>query len=390
MHAARYSFLRLTCCFGLLTGTVVLAGPTRETPIDTDDTAYLRRQFHWYQSLPPQRQQQLRQLNEEFHQLDSEEQTRLTKVMQNYNIWISKLPEADRRRVLDASSGEQRLNVVAELKERDWLDSLPKATREELATLDGTARYQRMRELHAEEAEQRAKWEVAKLHWADVKNNKPLLPMFTVEGRALLEVFVGNLRQQLSDAERKSLDEARLAVDEHGNYLVYAMEIVRLSDLHPLLPCKEIGPKDYNSLPLETRMFLEKNDPLFRKKKGKEEELKTINRATGRWPEFAIEITKHAQKNNLTLPKPLGDCTKDRMPDDVVLFMNKTFEPMLKKLPGGSVQLLALQKAEGKWPDYPRTLMEIAKQQKIPVPGWTLPGPPDMWDKFRVKSKPKQ
>jgi hypothetical protein len=28
--------------------------------------------------------------------------------------------------------------------------------------------------------------------------------------------------------------------------------------------------------------------------------------------------------------------------------------------------------------------MDLAKKYKKPVPGWTLPGPPQVWDRFRA------
>ena len=37
----------------------------------------------------------------------------------------------------------------------------------------------------------------------------------------------------------------------------------------------------------------------------------------GRWPDFAVELTKFTQKHNLKLPVQLGDCYKKDMPPEV-------------------------------------------------------------------------
>ena len=105
-------------------------------------------------------------------------------------------------------------------------------------------------------------------------------------------------------------------------------------------------------------------------------------------PEFAIELSKYCQKNKLTLPVPLGDCRKDQMPAEVIQYLDKTLEPARRKTDAGKVDLETLQKAQGIWPDYPKLIVELAKKHKLPIPGWTLPGPPQIWDRVRA-GKPK-
>jgi hypothetical protein len=43
-----------------------------------------------------------------------------------------------------------------------------------------------------------------------------------------------------------------------------------------------------------------------------------------------------------------------------------------------------LQKAEGKWPEYPRTLLNLSRKHDLQVPGMTLPGPRDLWDRAKT------
>src|SRR3954452_13066285 len=103
----RRVWLTVAGCVVLVTTLLAADGP-----INPDDPAYLRRQYAWFQAQDPARQQQLRKLDADFRQLPPEDQARLTKVVQAYNAWLAKLPEADRQRVLGAGSAAERLDEV--------------------------------------------------------------------------------------------------------------------------------------------------------------------------------------------------------------------------------------------------------------------------------------
>lgn len=364
-----------------------------DAPFNADDPAYLRRQYVWFLAQEPARQQQLRKLHLDFLELGPEDQSRLTRIMQAYNAWLAHLSEADRERVLSAPSAAIRLEEVKRLREREWVESLPRVYRDEYARLEGDSRRQRVHEWRAEEAERREEWAVARRNLEQFQNGKPPA-MFLGDGRTQIDTFVGHLKENLTDFERRELEDAKTAADEFGNFFWYAREIVRLADQHPPLPGTKVGPKDWESLPAEVKAFLTKSDRHFNKKKGPifaGEELKEVRRAQGRWPDFGIELTKYCQKSGLKLPMPLGDCKKDQMPPEVVQYLDKTLEPLLKKSEAGRADLDALNKAQGNWPEYPRMILDLAKKYKQqPVPGWTLPGPPQAWDRLRTaKPRPK-
>ncbi|HKB01195.1 MAG TPA: hypothetical protein VKD90_03200 [Gemmataceae bacterium] len=348
--------------------------------MNPDDPAYLRRQYAWFQTLDPTRQQQLRKLHEDFLALDAQDQARLTRVMQSYNGWLAKLSDEDRRRVLAAPSAAARLEAVRQLRERDWVDTLPRPYREEYERLDEDARRPKVQEWRAEEAERREEWAVAVRHWSEFQSGKTP-GVFTGEA---LGAFVDHLRENLSDAERRELDDARIAFDD-GNYLGYAFVIIRMADRHPVLPGR-IGPKDFDSLPGSVKDYLVKHDPKhFRSPKGVipggDGDAKEVRRAQGRWPEFAVELTRYCQRKGLVLPDQLGDCRKDDMPAEVRDFVTRTLEPQLKRTEAGKTDLRTLEEAQGKWPEYPRLLVELAKKHKVPFPGWALPA---QWDRFRA------
>ena len=371
-----------TLLLGIVFG-LSMAMAAQESPLNPDDPEYLRRQHAWFQAQEASRQKQLRKLHAEFQELDPKSRDRYVQVMMQYNAWLARLPEADRQRVVTASSALARLEIVRQLRELDWVKTLPAPYRAEYAKLDGDARKQKVLEWRNEEAERDEEWALALRTWDQFVPGK-VPQMFLNDGRAQIEAYVLHLKENLLEHERKALDEARGNADDFGNFFGYALELVRLSDAHPILPGK-VGAKDFNSLPDSVREYLMKTDKHFRKRGAMlpGEELKELRRTQGRWPEFSIELTKYAQKNKLTLPVPLGDCRKDQMPAEIKLFLDKVLEPLLKRTDAGKADLKLLTNAEGTWPEYPRIIMELAKKHKLPVAGWTLPGQPQTWDRFR-------
>jgi hypothetical protein len=370
-------------CVCLLTCAFFLSAAAADGPVNPDDPAYLRRQYAWFRAQDPARQQQFRRLHAELTTLLPDEQARLTKVMQAYNAWLAKLPEADRQRVLAAPTAAERLEEIKRLRERDWVDGLPKVYRDEYARLDDEARRQKVQEWRAEEAERRDEWAIAQKHWNE---NVGRVPGPFANERAAIETFADHLRENLSATERKELNDARLAADEYGNFLGYAIAIARLSDQHPIFPWKTVGPREWRDLPEEVRRNLQASDKRFKNPK----KLAALP-GEGRWPEFAVEIAAACKKHDIKAP-PLGECRKGDMPPDVIEAINRLEKDLNpKKLdPGRAADLKALEEAQGKWPDYPKLVAELArKYNKGPLPGWTLPGPPQFWERLRAGRKGK-
>ena len=347
-----------------------------------DDPAYLHRQWAWFSAQTPARQQQLRDLDADFRHADAPARAKYTRVLQAYNAWLAKLPESDRRRVADAASAEQRLAIVMDLKEREWVESLPKAYRDEYAKANLKEKVLRVKEWKADEAARDEEWAVAQKNAVDPLAGR-LAKLFAGPDRKRVDDFIANLRPALTDSEWRALEDSRTTADDHGQYLGYAFDLARRANQHPLLPGR-VGPKTLGTVP-------EPNGALvihhFRAKKAgpaTADEIKELNKLSGRWPDFALELAKLCQKHSFKLPAPLGDCRKEQMPAEVIAFLNKTLEPKLRETDAGRAQLDAMKKAEGSWPDYPKAIMETARKHNLDIPGWTLPGPPEMWAKFRA------
>jgi hypothetical protein len=365
----RRTSVRMALSFCILTSAICMLAAA-DAPLNPDDPAYLRRQYAWFQAQDPARQAQLRKLHAEFQQVPPEEQARLTKVIQTYNAWLVKLPEADRRRLLAAPTPAERLDEVRKLREREWVDAQPRPYRDEYAALPEPARRDKVQEWRAEEADRREEWALAQKQWADNPTGKT--PAVLINDRQAVEAFVAHLRENLSEAERKALDEARTALDDFGAWFGYGFLIVRHAELHSIFPWAKVGPREWSELPDEWKRAFPR-DSLPRE----------VRRARGRWPDFAAELTAHARRNNLDLP-PLGETNKKQMPGEVTEFLDRALDRQLRQAgEGGKADRKLLADAEGRWPEYPRQIVDLARKYRQPIPGWTLPQP-QFWERLRA------
>ena len=81
-------------------------------------------------------------------------QQRLWGVLERYLLWLERLPETDRERVRGAPDKKHRLQIIKEIREREWVDRLPLRLRNELLTIEDTRkRAARVAEVRREERE---------------------------------------------------------------------------------------------------------------------------------------------------------------------------------------------------------------------------------------------
>lgn len=370
--------MRIACSTLLMASMI---GVSWATGGADDDVNYLRAQFKILQSLPPARQQQLRDLDRDLHALDAAAQDRLYKVMANYNYWLARLPADERRRIIEAATPDERLSLIQKVKDREWIETLPKAYRDKYANAEKGDRGRLLVMWREEQHERREEWQFVVRNWEDIKDERtPLAP--PLEVRKQLDAYSLNLESQMLPSDREKLRKARDNMQEERGMFQYFRALLELSDRYVLLPGPLDGPRHFDALPKADRDALEKADKLFFKKKNIPKELQGPQ---GRWPDFAIAVTDYAKQHGIVLPEPLGPNNKAAMPAEVRLFIDEKLEPVLQKT--DPVDLARLHKAERKWPDYPRTVMELAKQHKLVVPGWMIPGKADLWERYRTKPK---
>jgi hypothetical protein len=86
-----------------------------------------------------------------------------------------------------------------------------------------------------------------------------------------------------------------------------------------------------------------------------------------------------AAKKNFVLPHELWpwgySCLSTQMKEFVDKKLTKAMDNDDK---------LRMIRCEGKWPEYPIAIKEIARKHDLPVPWHTLPGLRDRWDRYRL------
>ena len=203
----------------------------------------------------------------------------------------------------------------------------------------------------------------------------------------------------MTHQERAQLARFVKQPPEEREWFKYIRVVVDLSDRHTLLPGPTDGPRTYDDLPKQVKENLERFHPKsFSKKENHPKRLQSVE---GRWPDYAIAIVDYARSQKRGAPLPenlLGPTNKSGMPPEVQVAIKKLEDQMkrIEKNDKGEAgeqavkDLKKLAESESKWPDYPKTVMELAKHYKIDVVSWMLPGGPEQWSRFRTNRQPKK
>lgn len=330
---------------------------------DPEHDARLQRDLKAFWALPPERRARLRKLDRELHQQDSATQQRLWGVLERYHDWLKRLPAADRRRIQAAADGRTRLRLVKEVREQEWIRRQPASVRQRLVGLSPS---QRSGEVARLRAEQRKRFRLAlEVPLKPPRIDKPTrLNEFPPEVRVFLRESLWHL---LTAEERRRLEQA-----DGTPWPRYARTLAELADKHPIPLPGAIGPVRLADLPAKLRERVH-NHPRW------EAQLK---RQEGKWPEFGVALLSPPGKKfpaptpgKLPWPKELKDFSP-------ALQAFVTTGPLGKKLTEADKK--DLKDAAGTWPLFPQTLLRLSKKHKLTLPGMTLPGPRDLWERARA------
>ena len=320
---------------------------------DPEHYARLKRDWRAFRSLPSEKQARIRRLDYDLHQEPPETQARLWRALERYAAWLERLPPDDLRRVQAADDPDERLRVIQEIREREWLARLPRAVRERIQNVPPAQRAAEIRKEREREQKRRQEWQRAL--------RRPL-PIRLTDFPPEVQAFVkDSLYPLLSDEEKQRLKNAE------GRWL-YGATLAELADRHPIVlpPSPTIGPVRYQDLPPQIqRRFLKVLDRA------------RLRDVEGKWPDFALYIAEVARSRNLPLP-PLGPCRPREFTPAVQQFLDRELLPKLDEK-----EKQRLKAAEGRWPDYPQLLLELARTHGLKVPGMALPGPREFWDNLR-------
>jgi hypothetical protein len=344
-----------------------------------------------FKSFPTARQQQLRTLDQQFHDLPLPERDHLGRVLETYAVWADRLADADRRELLSAPTPAARLDAVRRLREKTWRDALPAKTKDLLKrTQSSEERLEYVEKLRADERARAEEWAIARRQW-DTLHHPEKKPWPFSDPRLADEVteYVRTVfKADLARTEPKDFPiSCRLTRDEFlelkarhdaatkdGNWFWYGLYLHRLAGLHPYLPEPAQKPMiaDVSGLPpgVNKKAVL----PLDRRN------------TRGKWPEFVLEVADGLRRTGHPVPESLGPCRPEEFKPPVQQFLAESLFPKLTP-----ADKEALKKLEGKFPDYPRQVVEVATRYDESIPGVMLPGKPTLWARnYSLPSQPRK
>jgi outer membrane protein OmpA-like peptidoglycan-associated protein len=332
---------------------------------DPEHYARLLRDLRAFQALPTDRQERMRQFDRDLHEEDPDAQSRLWEVLERYSDWASRLQESDKRRIDATGDPAERLAVIKDLRQKEWIDRLPKTDRDAVLALPEPARSARLTALRKEERQRRLDWR----DWANGQKPRPDLgprpnrPARLAEFPPDVRTYVADqLTPMLTDEEKERWKRAA-----QGRWPRLADAILELSEKHPVLPPLPAGSiVKYDQLPMEVKKALPQD------RLQKQNQWGELQKKEGKWPQYALAVVDLMKQETRT--PPLGASRPAEFSADAREAINKLKDADQAKL----------RELEGRWPDYPLALLEIGRKNNLLIPGMSLPGPRELWDNVRT------
>jgi hypothetical protein len=334
---------------------------------DPEHWARLQQDLRAFAQLPAAQQERLRRLDRELYQLDPDQRKRLLRVLERYTLWLERLPAEDRAELEAARDTQERLARIRAIRQRQWLDRLPERTRAELERLPPEERSKRLVALVQREKRLQREWSRPRKVGPDQRQLKPArMEDFPPE----VQTFVrDHLLPQLSGEEKKQLSQAR------GQWPELPRLLVQMTERHLSLPPLPGHPiRRYADLPYGAMRLLGQREELE-----KQPAWKKVEQKEGKWPDFALACNEllraHVRTATSGSVPPLGASRPKEFAEPVQHFISKQLPAALSKEEAGRLHV-----AEGKWPEYPRLLLELAHKHQLHVPGMSLPDPRELWN----------
>jgi hypothetical protein len=328
----------------------------------------LRKNLTDFLQLPPERQEALRQLDRDIQAEDSVTSARLLRVLDRYVDWLNGLPEEDRHAVASADSNAERLQRIKQIRDREWVLRQPKAVGDQLVRLSPVEQATRIAQLRKAEADLHSQWDAAILYQDQFARLRSQSEKFA----DTLNFYIReSLEPVLTSDELEQLREVK---DRWPNF---EMKLVELADKHPTRLPGRVGIRTYDQLVEKYPRLPDDFKKLLKRRPA-------AQAAEGKWPAYAEVVLALANQRYVELPGPLGESRDREFAPLLRDFVKNELLPVLKP-----EEKTTLQKQEGKWPGYPRTLQHLARIHGLQVPGMGLPGPKDVWESFRRKSATK-
>ncbi len=112
-----------------------------------------------FQSLPADQQERMREIDRQLSAQDSRTRQKLMRALERYSAWLDRLPPADRKYIENAPNSKERLRRIREVRDKQWVQTQPKAVREEIMRARGKERQELIQKYRQEEKKRRQEWE---------------------------------------------------------------------------------------------------------------------------------------------------------------------------------------------------------------------------------------
>lgn len=353
-----------------------------------EQMARLRENIKQFSALPKDKQNSLVQLDHELHDWPAAKKDRYWAVLERYADWLEQLRQQDPaayKAIKDAPNADGRLVLIRDRRDQEWMQSQPRAQRKEYARLPAEERAAYAARLRQDERTRHQQWVVAQRFWKELEGPKKIeLPCRLSDFSDKVKSYVKDyLLPKLTDAEKQQLNAAE------GRWPDYPMALVEIAARRPSAlppPRVEESPRRFADLPEPIQKKL--TEP---KKAGKDTakaKLKKEYMQHDGSPYFASIVVEIAFKDlKIPFEHEYLACNYKSLLKPMREFVDSKLMPALKDHPADADKF---QKAEGKWPDYPKTIQELAQKYNLQPPWHILPEPEKWnWDRYRyLKRRP--
>ena len=328
----------------------------------------LLKNYESFQALPQEKQKALKELDGAIYQLiksydsfqtlgkekqialkktagksDSQEAGRLLEVFQKFGEWYEALDLKEKDRLAKASYPDERIAEIKKILTSQWISRLPKVDSDALLKLDEPMRAIQIVKMKKEE-------QVRVAQSFDKKKKVGLYSEETLK-------FITQIKQQLSSEQLEKLGKLE------GKKGAFVKMILDFAEDNPPLPLNKMGVKYLSSkdLPPEVSARLKtlKQTGVY-----KPFELIKIEK---KWPAFARGVTEIIRRSDPAFNYEFGACKFEDLPEDVRVVVNELLQMLQDD------EMVKLQAVEGKWPDYPLMLRDLARVHLVTVPGISIP-----------------
>lgn len=351
--------------------------PNVSAKINSENWKRFWKDLDLFDSLSIEEQNRIILFYDQLIALDPVERQRLWHHAELFSLWLNSLSEEERKQFYSLGDSSEKLGFVRKKREEQWLVNLPKVDQDRIQSLDADKdeRALFISRLKIEESERRTKT----LDWVlkpvlpgggILKGGAPSPSLFNSPRPAKFSEMPAEVQKwiQVQLTPRLTQSEQNQLKKAEGIWPNYPRTVYQLSRDHFLLPGRGIEQiTSYKGLPgfLRERLTQEKLDTIFRNR--------GITPKTEEWPDFALSVSQ-VLKDQKAGTAFLGPTTIQGLPKTWKSLVEKELLPKLD-LEGKAF----LRRAEGKWPDYPRNLVDMMMIRGIPIPGNPLPAPLGIW-----------